>query len=331
MLHGMYPSASHVIHRAARTWRARLARHPGWSVKTPGDAQVRDLVRRTDWRRFALTINNPAHLELAARAVALGGIVVYPFGNLYVFSARPAEALVRYVNIVKGRPPEQTGSVVTTPERMAELFDWTRLPRGLDMASVQSLIRGLGELGPFGFRGPAAPGLPRYLTADDNGVRTVQVVSPGANCPSNDLFAQVMDSIPERYLYGTSANRSRQVTGAEDEPCHYRLAPLQADFGRTDGFFMLSSADDCAMQRNYPLHASMSATLVSFHKLGPPDGPIPRVVVERHGSLELERLRAVASRAGLGLWLAPTAQRRLTQRDYALDRFPSLRKLDRAA
>jgi hypothetical protein len=292
---------------------------------------VRDLVRRTDWSKSALTITNPAHLELAARAVALGGIVVYPFGNLYVFSARPAESLVRYVNLVKGRPPEQTGSVVTTPERMAALFDWTRLPKGLDAAQVQTLIRGLGELGPFGVRGPAAPRLPDSLTADDNGVRTVQVVSPGASCPSNDLFAQVMESIPEDYLYGTSANRSRQVTGAEDEPVHYRLAPLQADFGRTDGFFMLGAADDCTMQRNYPLHASMSATLVSFHKLGPADGPLPRVVVERHGSLQVDKLQAVATRAGLGLWLAPTAQRRLTQRDYALNRVPSLRKMDRAA
>jgi hypothetical protein len=213
---------------------------------------VRDLVRRTDWSKSALTITNPAHLELAARAVALGGIVVYPFGNLYVFSARPAESLVRYVNLVKGRPPEQTGSVVTTPERMAALFDWTRLPKGLDAAQVQTLIRGLGELGPFGVRGPAAPRLPDSLTADDNGVRTVQVVSPGASCPSNDLFAQVMESIPEDYLYGTSANRSRQVTGAEDEPVHYRLAPLQADFGRTDGF------SSCSAQRTT---ARCSATI----------------------------------------------------------------------
>ena len=125
----MNSSTSRLLHRAVRTWRTRLARHPGWNVANKGDARVRDLVRRTDWTRSALTITDPAHLELAARAVALGGVVVYPFGNLYVFSARPAESLVRYVNLVKGRPPEQTGSVVTTPERMPALFDWSRLPK----------------------------------------------------------------------------------------------------------------------------------------------------------------------------------------------------------
>jgi hypothetical protein len=326
----MNPTAA-LLRRAVRTWRTRLARHPGWGVVGQSDTHILDLVRRTDWTRSALTITEPAHLDLAARAVALGGIVVYPFGNLYVFSARPAESLVRYVNLVKGRPPEQTGSVVTTPERMPALFDWTRLPEGLDAARVQTLIRGLSELGPFGFRGPAAAHLPHFLTADDRGVRTVQFVSPGTASPCNQLFARVLDSIPEDYLYGTSANRSRQVTGAEDEPVHYRLGPLQVDFGRTAGFFMLGSSDDCAMQHNYPLHASMSATLVSFHKLGPADGSLPRLVVERHGSLDLDQLRAVAAHAGFGLWLAPSAHRRLSQRDYSLDRSPALRKLARAA
>ena len=48
----------------------------------------------------------------------MGAVVAYPYANIYVFSSRPDEDLVRYVNQVKGRPPEQTGSVVTTPERI---------------------------------------------------------------------------------------------------------------------------------------------------------------------------------------------------------------------
>ena len=193
------------------------------------------------------------------------------------------------------------------------------------------LIGGLIELGPFGFRGPAGAHLPHYLTADDNGVRTVQVVSPGVDCPSNRLFAQVLTYIPEGYLYGTSANRSRQVTGAEDEPVHYRLAPVQAGFGAVSGFFMIRSADECATQQGYPQHAPMSATLLSFHKLGPADGALPRLVVERSGSLELAELERVAAQAGVGLFLAPTARRRLAQRDYAADLAPELAPVTRAA
>jgi hypothetical protein len=131
---------------------------------------------------------------------------------------------------------------VTTPQHIDELFDWTRLPAGLDPQRVRDLIAGLIELGPFGFRGPAASYLPHFLTADDRGVRTVQVVSQGTACPSNRLYARVIEAIPENYLYGTSANRSRQLTGAVDEPVHYRLGPLQADFGRTAGFFMVGAA-----------------------------------------------------------------------------------------
>jgi hypothetical protein len=306
--------------RVLRRWRAVQARHPGWAVVSDADARVRDLVRQTDWTRSALTITNQDHLELAARAIAVGGIACYPYGNLYIFGARPTASMLRYVNLVKGRPPLQTGSVTTTPERIAGLFDWSRLPRGLYAEQVQALIQGLIRLGPIGFRGPARRGLPRYLTADDHGTRTVQVVSSGTACPSNGLQARVIDLIPEDYLFGTSANRSRHSTGAADEPAHYRLAPLQADFGRTHGVFMVGAPDDGALQRRYPEHRPMSTTLVSFHKLGPPDGGRPRIVVERYGSLELEALRRIASEAGLGLWLAPTAQRRLAQRDYALDR-----------
>ncbi len=332
-LRDMHPTPT-LRQRVVRGWRSARARHPGWAVGSTADGQVRDLVSQTDWTRFALTVTDPVYLELAARAMALGGIACHPFANFYVFSARPADSIVHYVNLVKGRPPTQTGSVVTTPERIAGQFDWDKLPLGLDRERVQAFIQRLVELGPIGFRGPARNQLPSILTADDGGVRTVQVVSPGTACPSNRLYARVLDQIPEDYLYGTSANRSRQITGAEDEPVHYRLAPLQADFGRTAGFLMVGAADDGAIQHRYPLHAPMSATLVSFHKLGPRDrsGSLPRLVVERYGSLALDTLRAVAAETGLGLWLAPTARRRLTQRDYAADRAPAIAEgLARAA
>ena len=223
-----------------------------------------------DWSSTSLDLSVAGDLDRAAQAILEGAIACHPFANFYVFGARPDESIVRYVNVIKGRPPEQTGSVVTTPDRMQPLFDWSRLPGGLDAERVIELMHALLELGPFGFRGPAAAHLPRHLTADDRGIRTVQVVNAGYTCPSNELYARVIERIPEDYLYGTSGNRSRHVTGADEEPVHHRLAPLQADFGRMPRFIMLRSADEREMLRRYQLHDPMSATLLSFHKLRRP-------------------------------------------------------------
>ena len=324
-------STSSLRRRAVQVWRSMHARHPGWGTVGEADARVRDVMRRTDWTRAALTISDPEHLDLAARAIALGGIACFPLANIYVFAARPAESILRYVNLVKGRPPLQTGSLTTTPSQINEQFNWSSLPRGLDAERVQELIRRLIAVGPIGFRGPARPGLPAYLTADDNGIRTAQVVSGGATDPSNELYARVLGLIPETYLYGTSANRSRHVTGALDEPIHYRLAPVQADFGHTNGFFMISAGDECAQQNRYPFHLPMSTTLLSFHRLGPGGGAQPRIVVERYGSLDLPTLRRIVSELDLDLWFAPTAQRRLTQRNYELDQLPAIGGTRRAA
>ena len=211
---------------------------------TPGrdesEASLLRVLRSVDWSRSALSLSDPLHQQLAALAIAEGGIACHPFANFYVFTARPAEALVQHVNQAKGRPLDQTGSVVTTPEHIPSLFDWAALPAGLERERVLALIQALLELGPFGFRGPAAADLPPYLTAQAGPLRTVQVVSPGFACPSNRLFAGALARIPQRYLYGTSANRSRRLTGAADEPVHYELPPLQAEFGRVPGFFMLA-------------------------------------------------------------------------------------------
>ena len=112
--------------RALRAWRTLQARHPGWGVVSEADARVRDAVRRTDWTRSALNINDPAHVEFAARAVALGAIACFPLANVYVFAARPTEAILRYVNLTKGRPALQTGTFTTTPEHVNEQFDWSQ-------------------------------------------------------------------------------------------------------------------------------------------------------------------------------------------------------------
>ena len=120
------------------------------------------------------------------------------FGNFYVLTTRPDAATVRRINLLKGRPPDQVGSVVTTPLRIPLLFDWAALPEGLTGRAVRSVMDALFELGPFGFRGPAAAHVPDHLAQVDRGVRTTQVIAPGYACPSNRFLSRALDLVGER-------------------------------------------------------------------------------------------------------------------------------------
>src|SRR5215468_7350163 len=163
----------------------------------------------------------PADADRAATAIARGAIVGHAFGNFYVITTRPDADVVRSVNLMKGRPADQVGSLTTTRCRMGRLFDWSLLPEGLPRGIVTELIDRLYSLGPFGFRGPAAAHIPDHLAAYDGDIRTTQVIAPGYMCPSNRMLQRAMERLGVEYLYITSANRSRHVTGAEDEPAHY--------------------------------------------------------------------------------------------------------------
>jgi hypothetical protein len=50
------------------------------------------------------------------------------------------------------------------------------------------------------------------------------------------------------------------------------------------------------------------------------DGDRPAVVLERHGSLEIEDVRTIAARHGFGLAVAPSAHKRLPVRWPAAER-----------
>lgn len=281
-------------------------------------------------RRFRArpkVLTNHADVDTAARALARGDVVGYGFANFYVISTRPDADVVRGVNLIKGRPADQAGSVITTREQIPTLFDWSQLPPELTKADVLRLMDALFALGPFGFRGPAAPEMPAHLTYPDGAINTTQVIAPGYACPSNRLIARSLELIGERYLFGTSANRSRHVTGAEDEPAHYTADGLTAEFGEEPGFFVLRHADEAAARRAYPLHAPMSTTILAFHRLGGiRDDGRPRLIVERHGSLEAGDLAPVAARLGFALKLGSKAAYRLSQRDY-----PAARRIGGAA
>src|SRR5215813_4584240 len=78
-----------------------------------------------------LDISDPTHRAIAARALATGDVIGHAVANIYVLGAHPAAHIVRAVNLMKGRPPNQVGSVTTTRELVPNLFDWSRLPPGL--------------------------------------------------------------------------------------------------------------------------------------------------------------------------------------------------------
>lgn len=254
----------------------------------------------------------------AAGAVVAGLAVAHGFGNLYALTARPEVEVVRRVNLLKGRPPAQPGSVTTTPARIPLIFDWARLPTGVGHRELTALIDALYTLGPFGFRGPAAAEVPAHLSVNADGARTVQVIAPGYACPSNEFLSHALAGVDGDVLFITSANRSRQSTGGVEEPAHWRAAPLRKDFGHEAGVRVLEHADEKSVQRNYPLHDLMSTTVLGFHRTdGRDEAGRPRLVLERHGSLPVEQVRQAAERWGFGLSLGPGAQKRLSQRQYA--------------
>jgi hypothetical protein len=264
-----------------------------------------------------LQLSRADDVQFAARAIADGAVLGHAFGNFYVITTRPDADVVQGVNLMKGRPADQVGSLTTTRELVPNLFDWSKLPDGLTRETAQRIIDRLFGLGPFGFRGPAGDHIPDQLAAFDGPYRTTQVIAPGYACASNALLQRAMELLGVEFLYITSANRSRHQTGAEDEPAHFTAAGLLSEFGHEDRFLTLEHADEFAARARYPLHSPMSTTILAFHKLGTPDAMgRPRLIVERHGSLPVAALRAFVADFGFGLELGPKAQQRLALRRY---------------
>jgi hypothetical protein len=259
--------------------------------------------------------------DAALAALAAGAPVGLAFGNFYVVVTSPDAATIRAVNLLKGRPAEQVGSVTTTPLRIPGMFDWTRLPTGLSAWTVLGFMDELLAQGPCGFRGPAAWHVPAALSADAGGMRTVQVIVPGYACRSNRFSARAMRVLGVELLHITSANRSRHVTGAIEEPAHWRADPLAADFAHVPGFRLIRHPDDESAVTSYPAYAPVSVTVVSFH--GEAAGTVetdadgrPVLVVERHGSLPVEEVRRVARSWGLSVKVGESAKIRLRTRSY---------------
>jgi hypothetical protein len=102
---------------------------------------------------------------------------------------------------MKGRPAGQVGSITGPPSAIPDVWDFRQLPSGLTRRSILQLIDTLFAMGPFGFRGPAAPWIPAHLTFPDGAVNTAQVIAPGYSCPSNDFLSRSLLATGDDLLY----------------------------------------------------------------------------------------------------------------------------------
>jgi hypothetical protein len=263
-------------------------------------------------------ISDPAHVACVADALATQGAVVgHAFANFYVITTRGDADTVRRVNIMKGRPPGQVGSITGPPASLPEVWDLDQLPEPLSRRTALALVDAFYTRGPFGFRAPAASGVPGHLCEADDGVLTAQVIAPGYRCPSNAVLAAAERACGGDLLYITSANRSRHVTGAGDSPAHWRADGLRAEFGTEPGFVIIEHADEAQARATYPHYLPMSTTILGLHRVVEvPWDPRPHLVLERHGSLPVQIVRGLLGEFGLGLVLGPRARTRLMVRDY---------------
>ena len=305
------PDASHRVDEPL-PWLA-LAPRLRRCLLHPDDIQLIRRIQSIDWHSIRFDLSNSDQQAEAARATALGAALFYSFGHFCAIAARPELESVQRVNLLKGRPINQVGSITTTRRHLESLFDWDQLPDGLTPEQILGLSDALLEIGPIGLRGPASPLVPSHLTSLDAGCRTTQLISPGLHCRSNELLDAILDQVPYDFLFITSANISSGRTG-QVEPAHVELQGMQRDFGGCDGVVMIGHRDEAAVRRSYPEHLPMSTSIVAFHALAPGEGSNPCLVLERHGSLAAERIREVAACFSLDLRLGAGANVRLPMR-----------------
>jgi hypothetical protein len=280
---------------------------------TPEAAEVVRRVDQADWTQTTLDLDDPDDRSFAAHATALGAALFYGFGNFVALAGRPEWDTVLRINRLKGRADAQVGSATTTRPHFEGVFAWERLPPGIDRERVLALIDDFYELGPMGFRGPAVDAVPDHLASVQDGVRTVQLIAPGYACPSNGLIDEILDRTRLAWLFITSANRSSRTTG-KTEPAHYELRTIRRDFGGESGIVLIGHRDEEAVRAQYPRYRPMSTSIVAFHRLARDESGGPALVLERHGSLELEDARELVERHGLTLVPGAGAAERLPER-----------------
>src|SRR3954471_101983 len=249
-----------------------------------------------------LDIADLAQRREAAEATAAGAALFYAFGNFCALAAKPDLDSLHAMNALKGRPRDQVGSVTTTPERAKLVFDWDKVK--LPWSALTAIMAELQELGPIGFRGPAAAAVPAHLTSRG----TAQLISPGDRCPSNALVADILDLIGEDMLYITSANTSSHVS-KQLEAAHYEMREIQREFGERPGVVLIGHRNERANRRQYPHHLPCSPSILAFHT--------GALVLERLGSLDADTIIRAAARHGVEVTVGAAARDRVPVRAAA--------------
>lgn len=268
-------------------------------------------------KEFFFSLSNPGHVHLAARGISLHAPMIYHFGNFIAIASHPNKKAVEYVNFTKGRNRNQTGSITTIKRYLKSLFDWTKVPSYVDQKKLIAFIEEIGEIGPFGFRGPAAKNIPKHLSILDGNIRTVQVIIPGWSCPSNHLIEEILETINKKFLYATSPNLSHHLTGESEEPAHYKIRELQKDFNEIPGYFIVAQEDEDYIQNHYPHHEHMSTSILAFHNAKvSPRGKI-RLILERHGSFHINKIKKIAKKYGFEIVKSEAAKKRLLAKKYS--------------
>lgn len=284
----------------------------------PVDRTLLNDIETTDWKEESLDLSDPTHRNLTARGLALGVPVFHGFGNFYALTFHPHLDVMRSVNASKGRPLDQVASITTTPEHMFDIFDWSKLPEGLDTEKVQAMMEKFYEIGPFGFRGPATKEVVDrhpHLTSVSNGEATVQLIAPGYHCQSNELYREALELSGESYLAITSANLSKTVKGGVVQPAHNRIRGIQADFGATTPQAMMVAHKHERWARTKYRHMQPTSTsIVGFHES---DNGVGVVTIDRHGSLPIEKIDGVIRSFGMVPKITEGARERQPLADYA--------------
>ena len=261
------------------------------------------------------TLGDAQAVEQAADGLARGAVVAHGFGQFYVLMTRPDVSTVGQMNVWKGRPVDQVGSICSSPLLLESLFDWQQVSPKIDKTKLLALMDAPMALGPFGFRGPAAEDIPTHLSSMDGDCRTTQAIVPGYRCPSQALITESMRRTGTRYLYVTSANQSHHKTGASEEPAHWQAAPLARDFAHVDELWVLEHESDDQARAMHPDHQPMSTSIISFHRevVGATQ---PTLRLERHGSMHVDQVAELLHDFGFGLQVDLRASVRLPCRSY---------------
>ncbi len=287
----------------------------GRPVATGGHATARGSAVAPQSRYSWGFLDDRHDVARAAEALAGGAVIAHGFGQFYALMTRPDFDTVGQMNLWKGRPVDQVGSICTSPLLIPSVFDWTKVPKRFDRTRLLAMMDALMSIGPFGFRGPAAGDIPTHLSSIDGACRTTQVIVPGYRCPSQNLISESLRKAGSRYLYVTSANQSHHKTGAAEEPAHWQAGPLARDFGHVDELCVVQHRSEAQARSMHPEHLPMSTSIISFHR-ALSNKSQPTVRLERHGSLHVERVAEIVHAHGFSLQVDLEAGSRLPVRQY---------------